>query len=448
MRFLALAALVFTAASAASQPVRPGTTLDGIAAVVSDQVVLLSEVDALAQQAAQGQPVSDDLWSRALDRLVEQRVVIAHARRDTTLNVTEEIVDGEVDRQVQALAAQTGGEAALEAAYGRSIAQIRQSLRADVRDEILLQQFQGRRAQGVTITPGEVREWFARIPEAERPMVPELVRVAHIVRVPAPNDAAKSAARAFAQTLRDSVTAEQATLEALADRHSMDPGNTNRDGTKNGGRYDNFRLGDLVPEFSAAAAALTPGDLSEVFESPFGFHVLRVNERRGDRVSFNHILISVETGANEVEQAREFLTVLRDSVEAGTPFEALARRHSEDPFSASRGGFVSDPQSGQRDLSVEALGDQWQATLDSLEVGDYSEPAEVRLLDGTEAVHLVWLQKRTPTHRLSIADDYALLSQYALQEKRQETLADWVRGLRRTVYVDIRADRYQPLTQS
>ena len=447
MRFLSLA-LLLAAASSSAQPVQPGTTLDGIAAVVGDQVVLFSEVDALAQQASQGQPVSNDLWSRALDRLVEQRVVIAHARRDTTLNVTEEMIDGEVDRQVTALAAQTGSEAALEAAYGRSLDQIKQSLREDVRDEILLQQYQSRRAQSVTITPGEVREWFDRIPEADRPMVPELVRVAHIVRVPAPNDAAKSEARAFAQTLRDSVTAGQATLEELADRHSMDPGNTNRDGTKNGGRYDNFRLGDLVPEFSAAAAALEPGATSEVFESPFGYHVLRVNERRGDRVSFNHILIGVETGDNEVDQAREFLTVLRDSVEAGTPFEALARRHSEDPFSASRGGFVSDPQSGQRDLSVEALGAQWKATIDTLDVGEYSRPGDVRLLDNTEAVHIVWLQKRTPTHRLSIADDYALLSQYAMQEKRQGVISEWVSDLRRDVYIDVRADRYRPPTQS
>lgn len=448
MRLLALSALLLAAASAQSQPVRPGTTLDGIAAVVSDQVVLLSEVDALAQQVSQGQPVTDDLWSRALDRLVEQRVVIAHARRDTTLNVTEEMIDGQADQQVAALAAQVGGEAALEAAYGRTLDQIKQSLREDVRDEILLQQYQGRRAQSVTITPDEVRDWFAKIPEAERPMVPELVRVAHIVRVPAPSDAAKDEARALAQALRDSITAGQATLEELADRHSMDPGNTNRDGTQNGGRYDNFRLGDLVPEFSAAAAALEPGAYSEVFESPFGFHVLRVNERRGDRVSFNHILIGVETGATEVDEARAFLTVLRDSVDAGTPFEALARRHSEDPFSASRGGFVSDPQSGQRDLSLQALGAQWQATLDSLEVGDISAPADVRLLDGTEAVHIVWLQKRTPTHRLSIADDYALLSQYALQEKRQATLGKWVSDLRRSVYVDVRADRYQPPAQS
>lgn len=448
MRLLALALLVAApalAVHAQTQPVEAGTRLDGIAAVVGDQVVLYSEVDALAQQASQGQAVTPELWSRALDRLVDQRVVIAKARQDTTLNVTEDVVDQQVSRQIAQLAAQVGGEAALEAAYGRSIPQIRASLREDVRDEVLLQQYQGRRMREVSITPGEVRSWFERIPPSERPLVPELVRVAHVVKIPAPSDAAKAEVRAFAQALRDSITSGQATIEELADRHSVDPGNTNRSGAKNGGRYDNMRLGDLVAEFSAAAAALQPDQYSQVFETPFGFHVLRLNERRGDQISFNHILLEVPTGGDEVEQALAELTALRDSVEAGTPFEAIARRHSEDPYSAARGGFVSDPSTSQRDLNAAGLGEQWKATLDSLEVGEISQPGAVKLLDGTDAYHFVLLQKRTPPHQLSVEDDYALLSQYALQEKQQRVLQEWVGRLRQSVYVDVRAERYQPV---
>lgn len=444
MRSLLLAGLLGLAPALAAQPVPPGAQLDGIAAVVGDQIILHSEVDAFALQASQDQPVTPELWSRALDRLVDQRVVIAQARRDTLLQVTEEMVDGQLDRQVAQLAAQLGGETQLMAAYGRSIEEIRRSLRDDVRDEILLQQYQARRLRDLTITPGEVRSWFEKIPEAQRPLVPELVRVAHIVRLPAPDEAAKAEVRAFAQALRDSIVAGQATIEDLANRYSDDPGNTNRDGTQNGGRYDGFRLGDLVPEFRAAAAALEPGAYSEVFESAYGYHVLRVNERVGERVSFNHILLDVPTGGAEVEAATAFLAALRDSVEAGVPFEALARRHSEDPYSAQRGGFVSDPQTGTRDLSLDGLGAQWRASLEGLEPGDLSEPSEVSLLDGTPAIHLVLLQKRTPEHPLSIADDYTLLSQYALQEKRQREQQSWVADLRRRVYVDIRADRYEP----
>ena len=447
MRTLLVLAFVALALPASAQPgTQPaaGQQLDGIAAVVGEQVVLYSEVDALVVQLAQGRPAPPELWSRALDRLVNQRVVIDRARADTTLNVTDEIVSQQVERQVAQLTAQAGGQQALTDYYGRSIEEIKTLLREDVRDQVLLQQYQGRRLREVTITPGEVRAWFERIPAAERPLIPELVRVAHIVRVPEADDAGRAAVRATASALRDSVEAGQATIEEIANRYSDDPGNTNSNGTQNGGLYTTLRLSDLEARFRAAAASGEIGAISPVFETPFGYHFMRVNEREGERISFNHVLLTVETGEGEVEAARDFLTVLRDSVLAGRPFEAIAREHSQDPLSAQRGGYVAAPDTRQRDINPQGLGPRWQATLDTLEVGEISMPAEVQLFDGTTAQHVVLLQRRTPEHTLSVTDDYELLSQYALQDKQNVVLAEWVDDLRRAVYVDIKADQYQP----
>lgn len=446
MRRLVLLSLLIAAGSAVAQPVQPGTRLDGIAAVVGEQVVLYSEVDALVTQTTQGREAPPDLWSRALDRLIDQRVVIDQARQDTTLTVSDDMVTSEVDRQLGQLAAQAGGEAALAAAYGKSIEELRATFREDVRDQLLLQIYQSRRLREVQITPGEVREWFDQIPEAERPEVPEMVRVAHVVRIPETDEAGEAAVRARAEALRDSVLAGQATFEEIANRHSTDPGNTNRDGTQNGGLYTTLPLSGLEARFQAVAATSEIGAVSPVFETPFGYHFMRVNEREGDRISFNHVLLDVEVGEAEAEAARSYLTALRDSVEAGVAFEAIARRHSQDPSSATRGGYVTVPQTRSRDLVTQGLGPQWQATLDGLEVGEVSEPAPVQLADeeGTQAFHIVLLQKRTPPHRLSVDDDYQLLSQYALQEKQNRVLAEWVDDLRRSVYVDVRAERYEP----
>ena len=440
----ALAVLVLAAAGVASAQPTAGERLDGIAAVVGEQVVLYSEVNALVAQTTQGREAPPELWSRALDRLVDQRVIVDRARTDTTLTVTDDLVTQRVEQQVAQLAAQAGGEAALTQVYGRSIEELHALFRDDVRDQLLLQQYQGRRLREVSVTPGEVRAWFERIPAAERPLIPERVRVAHVVRVPEADDDARASVRAFADALRDSVEAGQATIEAIADRHSQDPGNTNRDGSQNGGLYTTLRVGDLEPRFRAAAASAQIGAISPVFETPFGYHFMRVNEREGERISFNHVLLDVETGADEIADARAFLTVLRDSVLAGRPFEAIAREHSQDPYSAPRGGFVSAPETGQRDLVAAGLGPLWQATLDSLAVGEISQPGEVRLADGTEAQHIVLLQARSPEHTLSVEDDYSLLSEYALQEKQQRVLADWVGDLRREVFVDVRAEEYRP----
>ena len=403
----ALFVLVALSAGASAQPVQPGARLDGIAAVVGDQVVLYSEVDALAQQTAGAQQpavsVTPELWSRSLDQLLDRQILIDNARRDTTVTATDEEISDEVDRNLATLVQQVGSEAALVEAYGRPLSGIRESIRADVRDDILLQRYRGRRLRAVATTPGEVEAWFDRIPEAQR-------------------------------------------LGDLANRHTTDPGNTNRDGTQNGGAYRNFNLRDLDPTFAAAAAALEPGGLSQVVESSFGFHVIRLDARTGDRISFSHILTPVSRAAVDDAAARALLATLRDSVVTrGVPFEAVARRHSEDPYSAARGGFVSDPSTGERDLRLDALGARWKATVDTMAVGEVSGVAPIELLDAdrTPVLHFVLLQKRTPAHTLSLADDYTLLAEYALQEKRQTVLREWVDDLRRSTYVDIRAtDRY------
>ena len=438
---LALFALAVALPARAQTPaIPPGTVVDGIAAVVGEEIVLTSEVDALAQQASQGQPVTPELWSRALDDLVRQRVLVIHAQRDTTITITGEQVEQQLDAQVQQLAAQLGGEAALEAYYRQPLPEIKNRFRADVRKQLLAERFRLTRLRGVAVTPGEVRAWLDRIPVAERPMIPEIVRVAHVVKVPQPSEASETRAREFAGGLRDSLVAGQATIEDLARRHSDDPGSGSR-----GGLIENIELRLLVPEFAAVAGSIEPGTFSQVFRSPFGYHVLRVNEREAGKVSFNHVLVSVEMGEDAPELAQEALTALRDSIVThGVPFEAIARRHSEDPLSAARGGFVSDPRSGMRDIRLDALGPGWKTTVDGLEVGEISEPAPARLLDGTQSYHIVLLQKRTPPHTLSVETDYALISQQALNEKRAEVLNQWVRRLQQDVYVDVRSDRYVP----
>ena len=448
MRPAALALALLLAAplgrAPAAQPVQSGQVLDGLVAVVGGEVVLRSEVDALATQASGGQAITADVWSRALDEIVKQKVLVVHARRDTTIQVADDYVDQQLDQQLGQMASQAGGMEALEAYYRRSNEEIKALFREDVRDQMMAEQFRFRRLASVTVTPGEVREWFGRIPEAELPMVPELVRVAHIVKVPSPTPEAVAEARAFAGALRDSVVSGQATIEDIATRHSKDGGSAAR-----GGLIADIRLALLVPEFAAVAGSIEPGAYSEVFETPFGYHVLRVNERAGGVVSFNHFLITVDGGESAEAAARAELVALRDSIQTGgASFVALAREHSEDPSSAARGGIVSDPRTGERDLRIDALGPQWLAALEGLEVGAISEPAPVRLLStGAEALHIVRLQKRTPEHRLSLEDDYALLSGYALQEKKREVFERWVRGLQASIFVQIKDDRYVPPTQ-
>lgn len=442
-RLLFTLLLVLPASVTPAAQVSPGDTLDRIVAIVGSEAILESEVLAVASSNFEVEPTdaTDEQWSRALDFLIDQKVLLDRALRDTTIHVSQEQVEAQLEQRTQALINQFGSQEELESFYGRTVDQIKTGFRDDIRHQLMSQQYQAKRLRDVMVTPTEVRNWFSTIPDEQIPDVPELVRVAHIVLQPEPDSSAVESARLLTESLRDSILADQASIEELAQRHSTDPGSQS-----NGGLYENMNVRDLVPEFGIIASTLEPGGVSQVFETQFGFHVMRLNDRQGDRVSFNHILIRVDEEEVDPSMAISELNALRDSILVhNLPFELVAKNNSDDEFTAAQGGYVSDPRTGERDLRLEALGSLWTAVIDTMEVGAISEPAPVNLMDGSSAWHIVLLQRRTPAHRLSIETDYALLSQYALQDKQQRILNDWLLDMRDTVYIEIKSDRYDPL---
>ncbi len=413
-----------------------GRVVDEIVAVVGDGIVLRSEVDGFVLGATQQQgiPYSDDLWIEALNQLIDQEVLTIHAKRDTTIEVTDDQVEQAINNRIQQLTLQVGSERRLEEIYGKSILQIRADLRNDFRDRLMADQFQNRKVQQIRTTPSEVQQWFAQFPTDSLPTLPTTVRVAHVVRYPKASEQAKQEALEIVSTIRDSVTTNVSTLESMARRFSEDPGSASQ-----GGRIADIELSALVPEFAAVAARLPIGDISPPFETTFGYHILRVNERRGDLVDFNHVLIRIDDSKADPTEAIEYLGTVRDSLLTyEIPFELMARRHSEEQFSSEMGGRVVDNQTGERDLSLQALGPTWLTTLDTLTVGEVSQPAQVELLDGSLAYHIVKLQRRVPSHRVSIQTDYTRIEQLALQDKRSRELQRWITQLRKEVFIELR----------
>ncbi len=412
------------------------TVLDEIVAVVADKIVLRSDVDQMMQGVMQQQGVeySDALWAQLLTELIDQGVLAEHARRDTNITVTDDQVEQSIDQRIDALTQQVGSTTRLEEIYGDSVEEIRESLRDLFRERLLANQFQSTKLNSITVTPSEVREWFSQFPADSLPILPTVIRASHIVRYPAVSQEAEDEALEIITAIRDSVVNEVSTLESLARRFSEDVGSA-----ANGGRYEDMALGDLVPEFAAVAARAVPEELSNPFRSPFGYHILRVNSRVGDQVDFTHILINVDNSQADPAEAISYLAQLRDSlITTDIPFEILARRHSEEEVSAEIGGRVVDPRSGERDLFLEALGENWQRLADSLEIGDISQPGQVALLDGTLAYHIVQVQRLVPEHRVDIETDYARIESLALEAKRARVMRKWLDSLREEVYVEPR----------
>ncbi len=411
--------------------------VDEIVAVVGDQIILKSEVDAMVANMMRQQPdvtYSEELWMDALEQMINQQMLAIVARRDTTITVTDEQVNQAMDRRTQQMIAQVGSQARLEEIYGKSLVRIKEELRDDFRNQLLAEQIQQRKIRDIRITPTEVREWFDQFPTDSLPTLPDIVRVSHIVRYPAVTQDAKQEARDIIEIIRDSVVTSEATLEEMARQFSDDAGSASA-----GGRIEDTNLGDLVPEFAAVASRLPMGELSQVFETPFGYHILRVNERRGEIVDFNHILIQIDDSRIDPAETIAFLSSIRDSILVhDMPFALMAKRHSEEEQSAQLGGRVIDSRTGERDLVLESLGPLWQNVLDTLEVGEISKPARVELENDRQAYHIVNLQRRTPAHTVSLETDYDRIEQFALQDKQQRIMQRWYSQLRDDVYVDLR----------
>ena len=410
--------------------------LDEIVAVVGDYIILQSDVDGMVLGVMNQQQIawSSELWSEALQQLVNEKVLVVHAKRDTNIVVTDQQVDQMLDARISQIQQQVGGQARLEELYGKSLLEFKADLREDYRDQLLADEIRRQKMGSIKATPTDVRRWFSQIPTDSLPTIPDLVRVSHIVQLPEVTQEARDEAMEIISTIRDSVVAGVSTIEDMAKAFSDDPGSAS-----NGGLYEDMGLDEVVPEFAAVASRSPFGMFSRIFETQFGLHFLRVNARRGDRIDYNHILISFDDRKVDSTPAIARLEVLRDSIVTGkASFEALAREESEEELSKAQGGRVTDPSTGERNLYVEALGGLWQRTLADLEVGDISEPAAVVLLDGRRAWHIVRLDERIESHQIDIERDYELIEQRALQDKQARVIEEWMRELRQSVYLDYR----------
>lgn len=409
--------------------------VDEIVAVVGNRLVLHSDVEAYALQSMQRPgPVTDDLWRLSLRQMVDLRVMAVVAEADTNIRVTDDQVAQSIQQRISQMVQQVGSEERLEELYSTTVPELRQRLRREFRDQLLANEIRGQRFRGMRVTPSEVRQWFETIPQDSLPMLPETVRLLHIVRNPVPDAASDRFAREVISTIRDSIVSGRSPFERMATNFSEDTGSA-----REGGRIANIRLSDLVPEFAAVASRLPIGEISMPFKTIFGYHIMRVNERRGDVVDFNHVLIRIDASSADPAPAIEYLNMVRDSIlNQGMPLELMARRHSEDAFSSQLGGRVVDPRSRDRDLSLEALGVRWQTTIAGLQPGQISEPSPVDLFDGRRAYHIVMLVRRVPAHRVNLQDDYEQLEQFALQAKQNREMETWLNQLRTRVYIEYR----------
>jgi peptidyl-prolyl cis-trans isomerase SurA len=405
----------------------PQTALDKIVAVVDNEIILQSELDfQVAIYASQRQidPNTPGLKDQLLKSMIEEKLIYAQADLDS-ITVTEDEVNQRIDYQISSFVQQYGSIANIEKIYGMSIDRIKRELRDEVRKSLMSQKLQEKNFGKVQTSRREVEEFFNTYKDSIG-VIPEKVTIFHIFQNPKASQKLKKKFYDKAAALLDSLKAGKDFAE-LAKKYSDDPGSATQ-----GGDLGFVKKGVFYPEFEEAAFKLNNGETSGVVESPVGYHIIQMIEKRGESIHTRHILIKIKADEDADLKTIDFLSEIRDSIQKGVgTFQEFAKKYSEDKETAPFGGELGSFYISQLDKALlDAVG--------KLKQGEISYPRRLEYAPGTYGYHIVWLQSRIPQHKASLTEDYTEVKKLADENKKQQEYTKWIESIKSKIYWEVR----------
>ncbi len=406
--------------------------IDRVVAVVGREAILHSELVGRVEQATQGQGSTDPaVRCNELEDLLYEKLLVEQGRLDSVV-VDEAQVNAELDRRIRYFSQQLGGDEKLEAFYGKSITEIKDDFRQQVSDQLLVQTMQQKVSGEVRITPREVQRFYDRIPQDSIPFINAEVEYAEILRIPEPSEEEVRRVRRKIEEYREQVVNGTKDFCTVAILYSQDPGSA-----RDCGELGLVPTGVMVPEFDAVAMSLKENEVSQVFETQFGWHFMQLEERRGEQYRARHVLMRPQVGNADIQKERDLLDSLRNLILSGRDMGQLALEFSDDEDSRGTSGVVIEPNSNSARWDMSALDQQTFFVLDKLKEGEVSEPQLIILPDGSKAYRLLKLNLRTAPHAANLKDDYRLMQQAAEGEARSKAIDSWVRDRLQATYVRI-----------
>lgn len=409
-----------------------GVMLDKIIARVDNHYILSSELEEMYNSyAANGQKAPEKC--QILESLIINKMLLAKAEIDS-VTVEDKSVDNELDGKMNYMIQRFGSEKNLVEAYGKSVDNLKTELRTQVKEQKIVEKMQGTISGNVKITPSDVRKFFNAIPKDSLPYIPSEVEIGHIVRLGTVTREQKDKLIAQLQELK--ARAEKGEdFATLATIYSEDVGSA-----KNGGDLGFAKRGAMVPEFEGAALGLKPGEMSNIIESQFGFHLIKLIETRGAEYHARHILLRPDYNkGSDMTSAVRVLDSLRVLIKSDTlKFAKAALDNSEDKETAETGGIIQDRNTGLGRLTLDASMDPaLYFAIDTMKVGDLSLPVTYRTEAGHSAMRILWYKSKSEPHTANLHDDYEKISQIVLSNKRNHALEDWFKKAQGDVFISV-----------
>jgi len=401
-----------------------GQVVDKVVAKIGDKVILLSELEMQKLQLEQEKvPITAETDCLILEDLMFQYLLLNQADLDS-VTVSDQQVEAELEQRIRYFESQIGGREQLEAFYGKTVFQIKTEFRKLIKERMVAQEMERTITEGVVVTPREVRTFFEEIPRDSLPYINARVGIQQIVIYPNITDVDKALAKKKLEDIRKRIVSGFATFNAEAVKNSDDPGSAAQ-----GGLIEAYK-GQMVKEFDAMAFALKPGEVSEVFETQFGFHIMKLESRRGDAYTCRHILIIPEVSEAEFDKAIARIEECHRKLKSEEiTWEQAVNTYSNDKSTKSNNGRVFNPYTGAPTWDLEELNQidrQMAILVASLNPGGISSPSVYdNMMENKQGVRIVRLVERTTPHRANMDDDYQMIQAAALNKKKQEVIEKW-----------------------
>ena len=416
-----------------------GGLIDKTVAVVGNEVILISDIENEVQQMrAQGRSSDRDMRCTILENMMESKIFLMQARIDS-LTVNADMVEGELTNRIDQFRTYLGGDEEMEKYFGKPLYRLRQEWRQMFEDMSLTQQEQATIAQAIPeITPYDVQQFLDTVAVEDLPVVPIKYQLSQICIYP-DREAANLVVKERLLSLRERIINGEK-FATLARIYSEDAGTARR-----GGELGFASKSIYWPVFSDAAMALRPGTISQIVETPDGFHIIEVIEKKGDMFNARHILLKPQYTAEDREKAFSRLDSLRTKVlEDEITFPLAARFFSEDPATRTNGGQMADPNTGSSYFEIDQLKPADYAAIKDLKEGEISEPVESTDNEGYQqgrqgntVYKIIRVDKIVPAHSATFTNDYTELQDRVRNQRQMAAIDEFLEKKIKDTYIVI-----------
>ena len=396
--------------------------VDGIAAVIGDYIILDSDVDMMYKDMqSQGMSTADVTDCQLAGSLMENKLYAHHAIQDSIIVMDAE-VNSYIDQQISEMVRQVGSmDKVLEFYNKENEAEFRSELFELNKERQLANRMQQRIVENVEITPEEVRAYYESIPEDELPVFGEEVELSQIVVEPEIPESEKQKVIDRLNDFRADVLDNDASFATKAVLYSQDPGSA-----RDGGRISLSRKDNFVKEFKDVAFSLQAGEVSEPFETEFGFHIIQVDRIRGQNIDLRHILLIPDVTNASVEEAKAKIDSIRKRVDEGVlDFAEAAREFSDEEETRGDGGKLINPRTGDTRFELSKIDPKLYDEVGDLQEGELSLRMRDQDRTGRPFFKLIKVNKRIAEHEANYATDFTKIKELALRDKQLEAIEEW-----------------------